>query len=202
MKDYVKVNVEKSKWVIRNTNKKRYENLKTTRYIPIINKILPYVNKDMSLLDIGIREGAFLKALRENNFTNIFGIDVNEEGVKAAKDSGFDCIVADTQELSLGKTFDIITMSHVLEHCPNVARVLENVYNHLNDDGILYIEVPKQEKEPVPTKGAHYYCFESMADLLSFFDKSKWEILDKEHIQNKVKRTRGTLKLVIRKKIV
>lgn len=200
MKDYIKTNIKNTKRIIRKTNKDRYDRIKKNRYIPMMNLILKYADKSGSLLDIGIREGAFLDLLRDNGFTDLFGIDVFEDGVRMANERGFNCVIADAQNFNLNLTFDIITLSHVFEHVPQPEKVAENVYNHLKTGGVLYVEVPKQKKESVPTVHAHYYCFESLKEFLSFFDESRWEILEQHETTNKKRPDRGILRLVAWKK--
>ncbi len=180
MKDYIEVNRENARRIISKADKARYKRLEDKRYLPIIDLILKHVNKEAPLLDIGIREGKFLEVLKKSGFKSIYGVDVYIEGVERAKSLGFEAKVADAQNFSLEKKFDAATLSHVLEHCPEPNKVIQNVYdNVLNDDGILYVEVPVQKKEPVPTAHAHFYCFTSMTELLSFFDKSKWSVVEK-----------------------
>jgi 2-polyprenyl-3-methyl-5-hydroxy-6-metoxy-1,4-benzoquinol methylase len=45
------------------------------------------------------------------------------------------------------KSFNLIRLSHVLEHMRDPVRSLKVLHNWLNDDGILYIEVPDIEAE-------------------------------------------------------
>lgn len=43
------------------------------------------------------------------------------------------------------KEFDVITMSHVLEHVINPGLILSSLKNNLSSDGILFVEVPNCE---------------------------------------------------------
>jgi len=191
--EHVRVNRKNARRIVRKTDEARYKRLIDNRYKPTIDIISKYVGKDVSFIDIGIREGKFLEVLRDRGFTNIHGVDVYAEGVERAKGLGFDVKVADALDFSFGKKFDMATMTHVLEHCPDVNKAIQNIYdNVLNNDGILYVEVPTQKKEPVPTPHAHYFCFTSMEELLSFFDKSKWDLINQSIVGR-------NLKIVLRK---
>ena len=69
-------------------------------------------------------------------------------------------------------------------------------FGNKSNNGILFIEVPREEGDPKPTvKDAHYYNFNDMDSLLDLFD-DRWEIL-KKLIQGK---NDCRLKIVIRKR--
>jgi len=180
MCDYIELNLKNTKLLIANSTPARYKQLCKSRYSVQLDMFEKYVDKNTPLLDIGIREGFFLEFLREQGFTDLYGIDIFEDGVKLAVDKGFNCEVGDAHKFNLNKKFDVVVISHVLEHCPDPAEVIERIHEHLNTNGVLFVETPKELGEPVPSKkDAHYYNFNSMDDLLYFFD-AKWIIL--EHI--------------------
>ena len=198
MKDYIAVNRKNARRIVAKNNKDRFNRLKDNRYIPAINMFSEYVNKSVSILDIGTREGYFLDVLKENGFENIYAIDVFEEGIRQVKKRGYEAEVADAQCFNLNKKFDLIITMHSLEHCPEPAKVVNCIYDHLYDGGILYVEVPTQVKESVPTPHAHFYCFVDLEELLSFFDNTKWESLKTEYKERK--KRKGIIKCVFKKR--
>lgn len=196
MDDYIDMNLKNTKYLMSKNTPERYNRLRKNRYEVQLSIFEKYVDKSEPLLDIGIREGAFLEFLKEKGFKKLYGVDIYKEGVDMAIEKGFPCVVADAHMLNLKKKFSTITMSHVLEHCPYPDRVLECVYDHLIDGGILFIETPREEGDPVPTeKDAHYSNFGTMESLLSLFD-DRWEVLE-----NLVQGNRGCrLKIVVKKR--
>lgn len=200
MEEHVRINIRNTRRIMSKTNEARNQRLRENRYMPLIKIISKHVDKTLPLLDIGIREGVLLEVLNEVGFTRLHGVDVYEKRVERANKLGFESKIADAQDFSFGKEFDIVIMSHVLEHCPEPLKVVENVYNNvLNDNGIMYVEVPTQKKEPVPTPHAHFYCFTSMKELLSFFDESRWDVVEKLTVGT-TKSINKMLKIVVRKK--
>ena len=196
MIDYIELNKKNTEYLISISNEKRNKILKQNRYLPQLSIFGKYVNKKLPVLDIGIRDGAFLEVLRNEGFIDLCGIDIYEKSVELGNKKGFDCVVADAHYFNLNKKFGTIVMSHSLEHCPYPDKVIERVYEHLLDNGILFIEVPREEGDPKPTvKDAHYYNFNDMDSLLDLFD-DRWEIL-KKLIQGK---NDCRLKIVIRKR--
>ncbi len=179
--DYVTLNKKNTDILIEKClgDKTRHSRLEENRYSIQISMFEQYVDKEAAFLDIGIRDGAFLSLLRRKGFTNLYGVDLYERSVDEAKNIGIDCEVADVHNMSLGRKFDIVMMSHVLEHCPKPNKVLDNVHNHMNDNGILFIEVPIEQGIPKPTeKDAHYYNFNSFDDFVDILE-DKWHVLKK-----------------------
>ena len=178
MDDYISLNKKNTELLINMTDEKRVKILEKNRYSIQLDMLSEYITKEDSLLDIGVRDGAFLNYLRKNGFTNLYGVDVYERSVEIAKSKGFDCEVMDAQCLSLDKKFDCIVMSHVLEHCPVPGIVLDNVYKYINEGGIFFIEVPIEKGRPKPTeKDAHYFNFQSFDHFISIIGH-KWVVLE------------------------
>lgn len=185
--DYIELNKKNTDYLIRKTDSKRVDILIKNRYSIQISMISKYIDKNKSILDVGLRDGAFLEYLRQLGYKNLYGIDIYEKTIDITKKKGINCEVADVQNLNLNKKFDAITMSHVLEHCPDPKKVLKNIYNHLNKDGILFIEVPIEQGPPNPTvKDAHYFNFGSYDVLLGLI-KNEWEVLNKKISSKRIK---------------
>lgn len=176
--DYKEENIKKTeelileRMVTGNLAKKRHEN--------IANLVSKYANKNGSIFEIGVREGFLFDYLKEAGFNDLYGIDISPLAIKILHERGYKGHVADAQEgFNIYGKWDTIIISHCLEHVPEPNKVINNIYEALKINGILYIEVPIQPKEKVPTKWSHYYCFESYNELLSFFNE-KWNLIYNE----------------------
>lgn len=78
------------------------------------------------------------------------------------------------------KKFDVIIMSHILEHVKNPERVLSDLKNNLSEKGILFIEVPncetiKELDNSISTQ-PHIYHF-TKRGLEKLVEKMEYEIL-------------------------
>ncbi|ASY64487.1 hypothetical protein SJ05684_c30630 [Sinorhizobium sojae CCBAU 05684] len=51
-------------------------------------------------------------------------------------------ILGDYETIDLGRKFDCIWASHILEHIRNLGSFLEKMYSDLNDGGVLAVSVP------------------------------------------------------------
>ncbi len=164
MKDYVKQNIQivEAKADRRHTRLKR---LYTERLAMIAALLNRFADRKLPLLDIGAREGALLDVLKKQGFINRTGLEIWNRGLEIMLKNGHKIVKADIQEYRSPKRYDTIVLSHVLEHCPEPIRVIDNVNRMLRKDGIVYIEVPMQEDIRINQAG-HYCNFPTPQSLL------------------------------------
>jgi 2-polyprenyl-3-methyl-5-hydroxy-6-metoxy-1,4-benzoquinol methylase len=95
------------------------------------------------LLDIGAGYGQFLH-LAQSLFSEVFGTEVSESAVALAKEKyGLNLLVGQVEELDLPpRSFDVITLFHVLEHVPDPGKLVSRCHALLRTQGILVIAVP------------------------------------------------------------
>lgn len=94
------------------------------------------------LLDVGFGKGVFLEMARKLTY-EVYGVDVNQDYVDAANSKGFTCYnPGQIDELPDG--FDIILMSHLVEHIKyEDLKVILNAYiEKLTPNGKLIILTP------------------------------------------------------------
>jgi SAM-dependent methyltransferase len=99
------------------------------------------------LLDVGCSTGELLVALRAHGFSNLTGLDPSEACVRYARAKhGLEVI-----HQALGAKpvdtppFEVIVLSAVLEHVPDLHTFLDFVDQWLTPDGVLIVEVPDAE---------------------------------------------------------
>lgn len=118
------------------------------RKLNLINKL---ANKG-NLLDIGCGTGDFIKVAQQSGW-NITGIEPDEHA-RAIANNKTNNAVHNLEKLNQlpEKTYDIITLWHVLEHLPNLKEHIQLFKKLLKPDGTLIIAVPNYK-----SYDAHYY---------------------------------------------
>lgn len=104
------------------------------------------ITKSNSILDIGCGYGRLLKLLINNGY-NPVGIDVNKEIIRRNKEQNLKCI--HTSELMKDTMFDVMIMSHIIEHVEpeKLLLFMDNYIDQLNDNGYLIIITPYLTKQ-------------------------------------------------------
>lgn len=125
-----------------------------------------------SILDIGAGGGEFV-FLASTRGGLAQGIEPNEGYSQFAKrEYGVDVQTAMLDDVNIGGV-DIITMFHVLEHIADPKVVLEKLWGLLNENGILFIEVPNILQNDASPKNIffkahlHYFSSSSLAAFAS-----------------------------------
>ncbi len=109
-----------------------------------LQKVLPYA-KPGSLLDVGAGIGQFL-ALARNDFVEVAGTEVSSAAVKiAAQRYGLRLLQGRIEEIDFRhRTFDNITLFHVLEHVHEPLETLVRCRQLLSPGGVLFVAVPNE----------------------------------------------------------
>jgi SAM-dependent methyltransferase len=101
--------------------------------------------KPGSLLDVGTGIGQFLSLARPF-YTTVYGTEISTTAVALAREKyGLNLFQGTIEGLvGQGKTFDNITLFHVLEHVSDPRLTIEACHALLSPDGILVIAVPNE----------------------------------------------------------
>ena len=105
--------------------------------------------RDKDVLDIGCVGGEIGAELSETSHARIaavarscVGVDIVASEVSRWQAAGYEAVVANAEDLHLGRTFDVIVAADVIEHLANPGRFLEAARAHLRPDGLLCIVTP------------------------------------------------------------
>jgi 2-polyprenyl-3-methyl-5-hydroxy-6-metoxy-1,4-benzoquinol methylase len=107
-------------------------------------------NDDLVILDYGFGHGSLLLKYRSNH--KLYGCDISEEAVhnfpRVAKLIG-KVVVTSTVDVFFPKyqnfKFDIITLSHIIEHVEDDRLLVKNLSEKLSNTGVILINVPINE---------------------------------------------------------
>jgi 2-polyprenyl-3-methyl-5-hydroxy-6-metoxy-1,4-benzoquinol methylase len=139
-----------------------------------------YITKDSYILDMGAGRGEFSQFLQTLGYNHVIAAEPSKDNYDHMRANHLESLLADTftidQKTSL--KFDLIILSHTLEHILDFKDALSNLIKLLNDNGIIYIEVPDSEKyDKVDFPSYFFFTFEHIIH----FTKSDFENLSKSY---------------------
>ena len=107
-----------------------------------VRRLLPFLQPDTRLLEVGCGSGAFLHAVRPY-VADLLGVEpdaASRDWIEGQLRLPVMERVADV--LRQAKPFDLVVLFHVLEHVPDPVRFLRSLSQLLGLDGRLVVEVP------------------------------------------------------------
>ncbi|MGI6167938.1 MAG: methyltransferase domain-containing protein, partial [Eubacteriales bacterium] len=138
-----------------NWNSEQYLKFKAERTQPAID-LVNRINmaSPKKILDVGCGPGNSTEVLFSRYpDAYILGVDKSEEMISAAKTNypNLDFRICDvTKDLSqLDDDFDIIFSNACIQWVPDHKKLLTNLLNLLNDNGVLAVQVPMNLSEPI-----------------------------------------------------
>jgi 2-polyprenyl-3-methyl-5-hydroxy-6-metoxy-1,4-benzoquinol methylase len=112
-----------------------------------------------NLLDIGCGLGELLDIARRDGFRT-FGVELNvrraAEALKKGHNVQSGIFSPSTFE---GVQFDVVILSHLIEHLPNPEELVRQVRERVRKNGLLYIATPNFGGVICAIQGSHYKSF-------------------------------------------
>ena len=142
-------------------------------------------DENARILDIGCATGGLIKWLNNLGFKQTSGIDPSEDCVRLTKEStGKDAWKGSLNSIpqGIGK-FDLVILSHVVEHVQDVASVVKTLKDLVSPTGLVYIEVPNAAKyqdfiiAPFQDFNTEHINHFSIQSLLNLF-RSGWSLTE------------------------
>jgi 2-polyprenyl-3-methyl-5-hydroxy-6-metoxy-1,4-benzoquinol methylase len=116
------------------------------RLLPTFRQQLDYFLRHIPegagrLLDVGCGNGAFLSRVSRAGW-QAEGIEPDDAAASVARKAGCRVATATLDTFEAGVLYDVITMSHVIEHVPDPARALRFAWTLLEEGGTLWLATP------------------------------------------------------------
>ena len=93
------------------------------------------------VLDVGCNAGYALKAFEQRGWSPT-GVEQNEETAAFARTRLNGPVLRDVAELTADRRFDVILLSHIIEHIPDPLAFLLPLVDRLRARGVVYVKVP------------------------------------------------------------
>ena len=128
----------------------RNEEISSNRFASQVAFIKPHLNpnNELRLLEFGAGDAEFSRVLKESLNVDV-QVDIVEPAPqydKSFKDLGFFKIGVDSSCLNDGQ-YDLVHVSHVLQHLPSLDHDLEKLSLSLKPGGLIFLEVPNACRE-------------------------------------------------------
>jgi 2-polyprenyl-3-methyl-5-hydroxy-6-metoxy-1,4-benzoquinol methylase len=148
--------------------------------LKLINSLVPGKG---NLLDIGCGTGSFLQTCRQDHWKTV-GTEPDEEARKIATNrTQGEIFESINQVKSAAKSFQIITMWHVLEHVHQLNETMDWLQKQLDNQGKIIIAVPNPQSEDAAKYGAFWAAYDVPRHLYHFTKGSMQTLLDKHHLK-------------------
>lgn len=146
-----------------------------------VDLIQGFVPAPANLLDIGSATGEFLNIARRSGY-RVTGIELSAFAAEQARQRfGLEIFVGALEAYKTDMSFDVIHLSHVLEHLVDPHRAIDRLKKILSARGVVYVEVPFQwnlverlhflasERRPFNTFSLHHRLFFRPSTLRALF---------------------------------
>src|SRR5438477_4990335 len=132
----------------------------------------------LELLDVGCGSGTLLSLLKRRGFRGR-GVDFSSEAAAIAKsENGLDVSVGSLDEVHFpDRSFDVVTLFHVMEHVTNPRGVLNEVSRMLRPEGAVVLQVPNIESWQFKIFGAKWYGLDIPRHVIDYSKKSMLKLL-------------------------
>ena len=146
-----------------------YSDIDLKKYISQAKAIRSVMaNKNAMVIDVGAGNGGLLLALKELGYKNLTALDPSEKCVEHIRKSGIRAEVGSVFQHQVKDKFDLVILSHVMEHLVDVDKAMSALVSMTGDAGVIYVEVPDAsmygENDVVP-----FYFFDT--EHINHFDE-------------------------------
>jgi 2-polyprenyl-3-methyl-5-hydroxy-6-metoxy-1,4-benzoquinol methylase len=101
-----------------------------------------YLAPDHAFLEIGCAAGDVLVRVQDRTGCKVRGVELSRDACERAWERGLDVFHGTVDELETDERFDMVFMSHVIEHVLDPVATIEKIVELLKPGGVCYLETP------------------------------------------------------------
>jgi SAM-dependent methyltransferase len=135
---------------------------------------------EVKLLDIGCGTGTLIGILKNRGFS-VLGLDFSAEASKLAMlENGVKVVVGSLEDAKFpDRSFDIVTLFHVMEHLPEPGEMLQEVKRILVPGGRVVLQVPNIDSWQRKIFGPYWYGLDIPRHVIDYSPSSMTRLLEK-----------------------
>lgn len=123
--------------------------------LKFVKDFIPQIDKSFEIFDIGGGAGGVLESFKQ--ISNCTLVDFNKDFLNFASKNGLNTFEGGIEDIAkVGSKPDLVILSHVIEHIPNLNDALRALKENLKPGSYVYIEVPSIDSL---NYGHYYYDF-------------------------------------------
>jgi SAM-dependent methyltransferase len=137
---------------------------------------------DPAVLDVGCGDGSALQAMKALGFTRLHGTEIHPSRRSLLERKGIEVVItSDITKAGLPQaSFDVVRLSHVLEHVNNPSETISKCWELLKSGGKLLLAVPNFDS-PARRVFGRYFCALQLPTHLYHFNRSNLRQLLNAH---------------------
>lgn len=129
--------------------------------------LFPWVGQG-KLLDFGCGSGKYLQRMNQRGW-QVTGMDISEQAVDVCRQLGYEAYVGtEPAQKFPAKSFDVVTLWHVLEHVPQPINILQQIHTILTENGQLILALPNIASPLARWFGKYWFAWELPRHLAHF----------------------------------
>lgn len=161
------------------------------------NKYEVHYKPNGKLLDVGCGNGRYLDGMKKLGW-QIKGVEFNEGAVRVCNLSGLNVHHGDLFSANFEtNSFDVINVSHVIEHVPNPNEFFKELTRILNKNGTLIIKTPNSEALGRNFFNTNWYANDVPRHLYLFSEKNLNVLADLCGLKITQLQTRSSPKIIL-----
>ena len=137
------------------------------------------VDQGGRILDIGCGNGGFIKEMKKRGY-DVEGTELTEASAsRVSKEANILIHIGDPLSLELSeRSYDAVTLWHVIEHVRNPLELLRKVNFLLKDTGVLFLSLPNHNSWQAKAFGKAWFHLDPPRHLFGFGNMSLIRLLE------------------------